>query len=73
MTLQRGERRDPVRRAAILQRIASEFRDMPGLILSVPQASRLLGLDAAACQRILGELEKDGFLRRRRGGAYGRT
>jgi hypothetical protein len=72
MTLQRGERRDPVRRAAILQRIAAEFRDMPGLILSVPQASRLLGLDAAACQRILGELEKDGFLRRRRGGAYGR-
>jgi len=49
MALQRGERRDPVRRAAVVRRIAAEFREMPGLVLSIPQASRLLGLDQAAC------------------------
>lgn len=65
------ERRDPVRRAAVLRRIAAEFREMPGLVLSVPQASRLLGLDAAACERILSALVREGLLRRRAGGAYG--
>jgi hypothetical protein len=65
------DRRDHVRRAAIVRRIAAEFDEMPGLILSIPQASRLLGLDAAACERILAGLERDGLLRRRRGGSYG--
>ena len=37
------ERRDPVRRAAVVRRIAAEFYEMPGLILSVKQASRLPG------------------------------
>jgi DNA-binding IclR family transcriptional regulator len=65
------ERRDLVRRDAILRRIAAEFREMPGLVLSIPQASRLLGLDEPACERILATLEHDGLLRRRPGGAYG--
>src|SRR5262249_61721317 len=68
MALQRGERRDVVRREAIVRRIAAEFVEMPGLILSVPQASRLLGLEEAACERILTSLVKDGLLRRRGGG-----
>ncbi len=65
------ERRDLVRRDAILRRIAAEFREMPGLVLSIPQASRLLGLDEPACERILAALEGEGLLRRRPGGAYG--
>jgi len=65
------ERRDAVRRDAIQRRIAAEFREMPGLVLSVAQASRLLGLDEPACQRILATLEHDGLLRRRPGGLYG--
>ena len=73
MTLPRLERRDLVRRAAIERRIAAEFRDMPGLILTVPQASRLLGVDAAACQRILAVLEREGLLRRCPGGTYARA
>jgi DNA-binding IclR family transcriptional regulator len=73
MALQRGERRDLVRRAAIVQRIAAEFREMPGLVLSIPQASRLLGLDQPACERILASLAQDGFLRRRNGNSYGRA
>jgi DNA-binding IclR family transcriptional regulator len=71
MALQRGERRNLVRRAAIVQRIAAEFREMPGLVLSIPQASRLLGLDEAACERILASLAREGLLRRRAGGSYG--
>lgn len=71
MALQRGERRDVVRREAIVRRIAAEFVEMPGLILSVPQASRLLGLEEAACERILTSLVNDGLLRRRAGGSYG--
>ena len=71
MSLRGGERRDVVRRAAVMRRIAAEFREMPGLVLSVPQASRLLGLDEAACERILATLVREGLLRRRAGGAYG--
>src|SRR5438270_12258541 len=61
------ERRDPVRRAAVVRRIAAEFREMPGLVLSIAQASRLLGLDEPACERILATLEREGLLRRRPG------
>ena len=71
MALQRPERRDPVRRAAIVRRIAAEFREMPGLVLSIPQASRLLGVDRPACERILASLVRDGLLRKRSGGTYG--
>lgn len=73
MPLPHGERRDQTRRAAVVRRIAAEFLEMPGLILSVGQASRLLGLDEAACERILAGLERDGLLRRRRSGSYGRA
>jgi DNA-binding MarR family transcriptional regulator len=73
MALPHGERRDHIRREAIVRRIAAEFHEMPGLILSVGQASRLLGLDKAACARILDALERDGLLRRRSGGSYGRA
>jgi len=71
MSLHTLERRDVVRRAAVLRRIAAEFREMPGLVLSVPQASRLLGLGEPACERILETLEREGLLRRRPGGTYG--
>ena len=71
MSLPAGERRDPIRRAAIVHRITAEFREMPGLVLTVRQASRLLGLDESACERILASLAKDGLLRRRTSGSYG--
>lgn len=71
MGLQRVERRDTVRRAAIVRRITAEFREMPGLVLSIKQATRLLGIDESACERIFASLAKDGLLRRRTGGSYG--
>jgi hypothetical protein len=48
---------------SLLQRVRSEFDEMPGLRLTPPQASRLLGLDPSSCQRVLNELVKSAFLR----------
>ena len=64
------ERRDFVRRDAIVRRIAAEFHDMPGLVLSLKQASRLLGVDPSACARILATLTKAGVLRQNASACY---
>ena len=66
------ERRDLVRREAIVRRITAEFRELPGLVLSLKQASRFLGVDEAACARILAELTRSGVLRRTDTQAYAR-
>jgi hypothetical protein len=53
--------------AAVASRVRSEFEEMPGLCLTLHQASRLLGLDNATCQHLLGKLVADGFLAHERG------
>ena len=58
------ERRNLASREAIVRRIVAEFQDMPGLVLSLKQASRFLGIDQAACARILTTLTQAGVLRR---------
>jgi hypothetical protein len=40
----------------LLERIRSEFQEMPGLQLTVEQAHRLCGVELIACQAILDEL-----------------
>ncbi len=37
---------------------------MPGLIVTIPQASRLWHIDAPRCTRLLDSLRATGFLRR---------
>jgi hypothetical protein len=64
MSLPRGERRNLAAREAVVRRIVAEFHDMPGLVLSVKQASKFLGVDEAACARILASLTQTGVLRR---------
>ena len=64
MSLPRGERRNFATREAVVRRIVAEFHDMPGLVLSVKQASKFLGVDEAACARILASLTQTGVLRR---------
>ena len=56
----------------ILQRIRSEYLEMPGLSLKPEQVQRLCGVDGAACQSVLEALVESGFLSRRPDGAYGR-
>lgn len=58
--------------ARILQRIRSEYMEMPGLSLRPEQVQRLCGVDDAACQTVLETLVEAGFLSKRSDGAYGR-
>ena len=44
-------------------RIEAEFREMPGLTLTLPQAARLFSLDPDRCERILDALVHTGLLR----------
>jgi hypothetical protein len=50
------DRRDHAARAQLLQRIRSEFAEMPCLRLTRAQAQRLFGLRPDICERILGSL-----------------
>lgn len=43
-------------------RVTAEFREMPGLKLTVPQASRLFSIEPKQCERVLGALVHAGHL-----------
>jgi hypothetical protein len=43
-------------------RVSAEFREMPGLMLTLSQAARLFGIAAAPCERILDALVDRGVL-----------
>jgi hypothetical protein len=57
----------------ILRRVQDEFREMPGLRLTEPQARRLWGLDAVSCSALLDALIDAEFLFRTRDGAFMRV
>ena len=57
---------------ATLQRVCSEFMEMPGLRLTSKQAQRLWGLDERVCASILNHLVESHFLSRGPQGTYGR-
>jgi hypothetical protein len=65
-----GERRNVAQREALVQRLIAEFDEMPGLRLSLPQASRLFGVTEAAAGRILGALTQAGILHRNASNLY---
>jgi DNA-binding IclR family transcriptional regulator len=65
-----AERRDSGTRWALLHRVWDEFDEMPGTSLTLPQASRLFGVPAEVCDRILVGLVNDGRLRRTPDGRY---
>jgi hypothetical protein len=46
----------------IRSRVLAEFREMPGLILTLPQAARLFGVESARCQEVLDILVEHGVL-----------
>ena len=47
----------------LVGRIRAEFLEMPGLRLTVRQASRLWGLDEGSCRRVIDALIGASFLR----------
>jgi hypothetical protein len=54
----------------MLRRIQSEFLEMPGLRLTLPQAQRLWNLDALVCESLLAALVDVRFLVRALDGAF---
>ena len=54
----------------LLIRIRGEFREMPGLRLTLPQACRLWHLDRATCESALHALVREHFLHQMQDGAY---
>ncbi len=56
--------------ADLLSRIRGEFCEMPGLSLTLPQASRFFGLPEQQCLQMLQELVSAGLLSRRPDGRY---
>lgn len=56
----------------VLQRVCSEFLEMPGLSLTCQQAQRLWGLDEATCLALLEFLVETKFLCRTGRGMYAR-
>ena len=48
---------------ALIERILGEYREMPGLALTIEQARRLWGCDAETCRCAVDELVARGALR----------
>jgi hypothetical protein len=47
----------------LFERVRGEFNEMPGLQLTIAQASRLWGMDQSACRRVIDALVDAAFLR----------
>lgn len=56
--------------ASLLRRIVTDYSEMPGLSVTVPQAVRLWGLDTDRCRTLLDVLVAGGVLRRTPRGQY---
>jgi hypothetical protein len=68
----------PVQRATVrvdelIVRVRGEYREMPGLSLTVRQAQRLWGLEDATCRMLFERLVASRFLRRTRTGRFVRS
>lgn len=57
----------------LLLRIQSEYREMPGLSLTVPQAQRLWGVDQNTCALALAMLVERRALKQTRSGRFVRA
>jgi hypothetical protein len=63
----------PDQKAVIAERVRGEFREMPGLSLTLAQAQRLWSLDLSTCSEVLSQLVECGFLSQRADGAFCRA
>jgi hypothetical protein len=53
-----------------LVRVEGEYREMPGLSLTLPQAARLWGMDRRTCELVLAKLIERRVLKRAWNGTY---
>jgi hypothetical protein len=56
----------------LTRRVRAEFEEMPGMTLTVPQASRLFGLDHESCREVVDRLVGSAYLRWARAGVITR-
>ena len=63
----------PTATSVLDERVRGEFREMPGLSLTLAQAGRLWSLDGETCSEVLTRLVESGFLYRRADGAFCRA
>ena len=47
----------------VVRRVRGEFLEMPGLVLTFPQAERLWGLEQDLCRKVINALIGSEFLR----------
>ena len=59
--------------SALAERVRGEFREMPGLKLTLAQAGRLWSLDLNTCRTVLLELVEAGFLLEAADGTFSRA
>ena len=64
--------RDDLVFQALVDRVRSEFIEMPGLRLTLPQAARLWGLDLTSCEAVVDVLVQCEFLHRTPSGTVAR-
>jgi len=57
----------------IVHRVREEFREMPGLRLTLAQATRLWGLERETCRKVIDALVDAAFLRWTPAGAVTRA
>jgi len=65
-----GEPQETRELLELLQRVEGEYREMPGLSLTVSQAGRLWGLDRSTCAFVLTTLIERRVLRQSTNGTY---
>jgi hypothetical protein len=59
--------------AALLQRVREQYREMPGLKLTKPQATRFFGVAPSVCAAMLRALVMENFLSRTEDGLFVRS
>ena len=59
--------------AALLQRVREQYRDMPGLTLTKPQAMLLFGVAPSVCAAMFRALVMENFLSRTGDGVFVRS
>jgi hypothetical protein len=57
-------------RSELTSRILGSYREMPGLMLALPQAARLFGIRESTCAIVLEDLVREGQLGRAADGQY---
>ena len=55
---------------SLMTRVRGEYREMPGMQLTVAQAARLWQIDPSACEAVLNLLVNDGFLTQTAAGTF---